>query len=153
MGLRGSVHVVFAVNRLCRATPATSPRIFNVKEFLSDFLPCYANDHVHFISCWFARCSLGEVNNGSYPIPIPGIPSPRCHIRQHMQNVRSVVKIQGTVVIFIRHRKLVHTSNFGFISLHLSKGLTIFYFLKNLGKPGCLDKKNGKLQSACTTSI
>ena len=39
------------------------------------------------------------------------------------------------------HRKLVHTSNFGFISLHLSKGLTIFYFLKNLGKPGCLGKK------------
>ena len=32
------------------------------------------------------------------------------------------------------HRKLVHTSNFGFISLHLSKGLTIFYFLKKLGK-------------------
>ena len=69
MGLRGSVDVVFAVNRLCRATPATSPRILNVKEFLSDFLPCYANDHIHFISCWFARCSLGEVNNGSYPIP------------------------------------------------------------------------------------
>ena len=53
------------------------------KEFLSDFLPCYANDHVHFISCWFARCSLGEVNNGSYPIPIPGIPPSRCHTRQH----------------------------------------------------------------------
>ena len=70
-GIRGSVYVVFAVNRLCRATPATSPRIFNVKEFLSDFLPCYAKDHVHFISCWFARCSLGEVNNGFYPIPIP----------------------------------------------------------------------------------
>ena len=48
--------------------------------FIGFFLPCYANDHVHFISCSFARCSLGEVNNGSYPIPIPGIPSPRCHI-------------------------------------------------------------------------
>ena len=130
MGLRGSADIVFAVKRLCRATPATSPRILNAKEFLSDFLPCYANDHVHFISCWFARRSLGEVNNGSYPY----------RVYRHQDATQDSMQNLSTVVIFIRHRKLVHTSNFGFISLHLSKGLTIFYFLKNLGKPGCLGK-------------
>ena len=141
MDLRGSVDVVFAVNHLCRATPATYQECKGV--FIGFFLPCYANDHVHFVSCQFARCSLGEVNNGSYQIP-----SQRFHKRQHMQNVRSVVKIQGTVVIFIRPRKLVHASNIGFISLHLSKGLTIFYFL-NLGESLAVWIKNGKLQLSC----